>query len=68
MRGLRIADEEYAVVGGVHFGGVWPVQSVASVASVHGVVPSTQRAGVVAHGAEQAAVELRLDAIERVGW
>ena len=44
MRGLsRPGTSEYAVVGGVHFGGIWPAQSVASVAIVHGVVPSTQR-------------------------
>ncbi len=30
-------------MGGVHFGGICPVQSVASVAIVHGVTPSTQR-------------------------
>src|SRR5215510_14479055 len=34
---------EYAVTGGVHLGGVWPAQAVASVPIVHGVVPSTQR-------------------------
>ena len=56
----------YAVVAGVHFGGVWPAQSVASVAIVHGVVPFDAARRVVAHGAEEAAVELRLDAIERV--
>jgi hypothetical protein len=38
----------------------------ASVAIVHAVVPSTQRGGVVAHGAAEAAVELRLDPVERV--
>ena len=36
-------------------------------AIVQAVVPSTQRAGVVADGAEEPAVELGFDAVERIG-
>ena len=51
----------------MHFGGIWPAQSVASVAMVHGGDAVDAAGSVVAHGAEEAAVELRLDAVERVG-
>ena len=68
MRGFSSpATTAYAVVGSVHFGGIWPTQSAASVAIVHGVVAVDAARRVVAHGAEEAAVELRLDAVERVG-
>ena len=47
MRGLRMPGTiAYEAAAGVHFGGTWPVQSVASVAIVHGVTPSTQRAAL----------------------
>ena len=68
MRGFSNAGTiAYAAAAGVHFGGTWPTQSVASVAIVHGGDAVDAAGGVVAHGAEEAAVELRLDAIERVG-